>query len=345
MSSLNVAVVGLGMWGQNHALSFADYHKSQLVAVCDLNSQRAEEVARQYGCRAVLDYRELAEDPGIDAVSIATPDAQHFDVTKTMLQAGKHVFLEKPFVTSVDQGVQLVEAAKSAGVQAMVDFQLRWNPSYQIIKEQLLSGALGDPVMGYIRLSDAIEVALKWLSWAAESGPQWFLMPHIADLMCWFFDAVPESVYAVGHRGVLASKGVDTYDAIQSLVRFPKGGFATLEVSWIVPNGTASVTDCQMGLYGTTGRIEFDQDYSGLEITDEHKISYPWVPLGRRNMFGRLDSFIYEPMRTFVDCVLDGRDVPASFADGLVNTAIIDACLRSINTGKPEALTGLGVLS
>lgn len=345
MSQLNVAVVGLGMWGQNHALSFADYHRSQLVAVCDVNGQRAEEAARQYGCRAVQDYHQLAEDPSIDAVSIATPDAHHFEVTMTMLRAGKHVFLEKPFVTRVEEGIELFKAAKAARVQAMVDFQLRWHPSYQIIKEKLASGSLGQPIMGYIRLSDAIEVALHWLPWAKESGPEWFLMPHIADLMCWFFDGPPESVYAVGHRGILASHGVDTHDAIQSLARFRGGGFATLEVSWIVPNGSASVTDCQMALYGATGRIEFDQDYSGLEITDDHKVSYPWVPLGRRNMFGRLDSFIYEPMRTFVDCVLEGREVPASFADGLVNTAMIDACLRSMETGKPESLRGLEALN
>lgn len=345
MEQLKVAVVGLGIWGQNHALSFADYHRSELVAVCDLNEVRAGEIASQYHCKALTDYRAIAQDPDITAVSIATPDPRHFEVTMAMLKAGKHVFLEKPFVTRVDEGVELVKQAQASGVQAMVDFQLRWNPSYQIIKEEVTSGNLGEPVMGYIRLSDAIEVALNWLPWAAESGPQWFLMPHIADLMYWFFGTVPESVYALGHRGVLKEQGVDTFDAIQSVLRFPNGGFATLETSWIVPNGTASVTDCQMALYGTKGRIEFDQDYSGLTITDAKKVSYPWVPVGRKNIFGRLDSYIYEPMRTFVDCVLEGQDVPSPFSEGLINTAIIEASLRSIQSGAPEPVRGLEVLS
>lgn len=344
MDKLRVGVIGLGLWGQNHALSFADYHRSDLVAVCDLNEARAQEIGDRYGCKALTDYRAIADDPSITAVSIATPDSRHFEVTMAMLRAGKHVFVEKPFVTRTDEGIELVKQARASGVQAMVDFQLRWHPSYQIIKEEVASGRLGQPLMGYIRLSDAIDVALKWLPWAAESGPQWFLMPHIADLMYWFFGEVPESVYALGHRGVLRSQGVDTFDAVQTMLRFPSGGFATLETSWIVPNGTASVTDCQMALYGTQGRVEFDQDFAGLAITDASKISYPWVPLGRRNLFGRLDSFIYEPMRTFVDCVLEGRDVPSPFSEGLINTAIIEASLKSIESGAPEPVRGLDVM-
>ena len=342
--TVRIAVVGLGLWGQNHALSFADYHRSDLVAVCDLDAQRAMHYATTYGCKAVLDYHELAADPTIAAVSIATPDAQHFAVVMEMLNAGKHVFVEKPFVTSLDEAVTLAKAARIHAVTTMVDFQLRWHPSYQLIKEAVDNGDLGQPVMGYIRLSDAIDVALHWLPWAAESGPQWFLIPHIADLMYWFFGAVPETVYAVGSKGVLAAKGVDTYDAIQALLRFPGGGFTTLESSWIVPNGSASVTDCQMALYGTEGRVEFNQDYAGLEITKE-KVTYPWVPVGKRNMYGRLDSFIYEPMRTFVDCILDGKASPTPFDTGLVNTSIIAACLRSIKSGAPESLRGLETLN
>jgi predicted dehydrogenase len=338
--TVRVAVIGLGMWGQNHALTYADYHRSELEAVCDLNAERAAQFAKTYGCRVMTDYRAVAADPSIDAVSVATPDAHHYAIVMEMLQAGKHVFVEKPFVTHVDEAVRLVEAAHASAVKTMVDFQLRWHPSYQLIKEALDKGELGRPVMGYIRLSDAIEVALGWLSWAAESGPQWFLIPHIADLMYWFFGALPEKVYAAGHKGVLAAKGIDTYDAIQALLRFPGGGFVTIESSWIVPNGSASVTDCQMALYGTDGRVEFDQDYYGLEFTKE-KVAYPWVPVGKRNMYGKLDSFIYEPMRTFVDCLLDGVETPTPFELGLVNTSIIDACLRSIESGAPETLRGL----
>ena len=130
--TLNVAVVGLGMWGQNHVLAFADYHRSNLVAVCDVDAQRATRYAETYRCKAVTDYHEIAADPSIDAVSVATPDARHFAPVLALLKAGKHVFVEKPFVTRLDEAVELVDTARASGVQAMVDFQLRWNPSYPV---------------------------------------------------------------------------------------------------------------------------------------------------------------------------------------------------------------------
>jgi hypothetical protein len=83
---VRVGVVGLGLWGQNHALAFADYHKSDLAAVCDLDAQRATQFATTYECKAVTDYRELAADPTIDAVSVATPDAHHYAVVMEMLK-------------------------------------------------------------------------------------------------------------------------------------------------------------------------------------------------------------------------------------------------------------------
>jgi predicted dehydrogenase len=341
---VRIAVVGLGMWGRNHVLAFADDPRTDLVAVCDLEAQRAGEVARSYGCAAVQDYHALAADPDIDAVSIATPDAQHFPVVLAMLQAGKHVFVEKPLVTRVEDAVALVRAAQGQHITTMVDFHARWIPANLSIKEALERGDLGRPVMGYIRLSDVIDVALTWLRWAAESGPQWFLFPHIADLMVWFFAAIPESVYAVGSKGVLAGKGIDTYDALQALLRFPGGGFTTLESSWIVPTGSASVIDCQMALYGTAGRVEFNQDNYGLEITRE-KVTYPWISGGQRNRYGHLEGFVFEPMRTFIDCILAGKESPTPLTTGLVNTAIIDACLRSIASGVPEKLRGLEILA
>ncbi len=338
-----MAVVGLGMWGQNHCLAFGDYHRSELAAVCDVDAKRAAQYAATYTCKAVQDYHEIAADPAIDAVSVATPDPKHFAVVLEMLRAGKHVFVEKPLVTKVDEAVALVEAARGRPVTTMVDFHSRWIPSYIAIKDALDNGELGRPVMGYIRLSDAIEVALQWLPWAADSGPQWFLFPHIADLMYWYFGAVPESVYAVGSKGVLSSKGVDTYDTIQALLRFQGGGFTTLESSWIVPNGSANVIDCQMALYGTEGRVELNYDNYGLEITRE-RVRYPFISGGKPNRYGHLDGYVFEPMRTFVDCILDGKASPTPLETGLVNTSIIDACLRSIASGVPESLHGLHAL-
>jgi predicted dehydrogenase len=330
-----MAVIGLGIWGQNHALTYHEYHRSKLVCVCDVDEDRAREYAQRYGCDFTTDYNQLAS-ADVDAVSVATPDPFHHAPALAMLKAGKHALIEKPMTTNVEEARDLVAAARTSGVKSMVDFQMRWNPSYMVIKDEIEAGNIGKPVMGYIRLSDAIQVATGWLSWAGKSGPHWFLFPHTMDMMRWLIDEEPIEVYAIGRKGVLVEKGVDTYDAVQALVRFEQA-FVTFETSWIVPDSSPSVTDCEMALYGTSGRILFDQDFAGLEIATD-RYSYPWVPVGRRDRYGKLGSFIYEPIKYFVDCVLDDKQPSATLEDGLVNTIMIASTMRSVEEKRPVAI-------
>jgi predicted dehydrogenase len=338
MHRLKVGVVGLGMWGQNHALVYDDYERCELRVVCDLDEGRAKEYGDRYHCDWTTRVSELATGD-VEAVSVATPDHTHFEPVRQLLSAGKAVMVEKPLCTDLKQAAILEAVSEISGAIAMVDFQNRWDPRHQLIKELVRSGELGQPTMGYIRLSDAIQVAESWLKWARNSGPQWFLLPHSLDIMRWIIGADPTQVYAVASKGVLASKGIDIIDSLQALVQFP-GCFVTFETSWIVPDSQPSVVDSYMSLYGTKGKAEYDQDYQGLAISGE-RYTYPWVPVGRRDYFGKLTHHLYEPMRHFVDCVLDGKPVDCPIADGVVNTAVISAIERSISSGRPESVTDL----
>lgn len=333
---VKVGVVGLGIWGQNHPLVYSDYPRSELAVVCDLDEDRAREFGERYKCDWTTSVAELASSD-VEAFSVATPDFAHFEPANTLIQAGKHVLVEKPLTTSLDEAKTLAQAAREKGVIGMVDFHLRWDPQYLLIKEQAESGKLGRPVMGYIRLSDAIQVAENWLAWAGKSGPQWFLFPHTMDLMRWFIGEDPVEVYAAGHKGVLQSRGVDSWDAIQALVKFPSS-FVTFETSWIVPDSSPSVIDCHMSLYGTEGKVEFDQDYSGLSISAD-SYSYPWVPVGERNRYGKLDHYLYEPMRYFVDCVIEGKQPDCTLEDGVANVAMIEATMKSVETEEPQRIS------
>jgi predicted dehydrogenase len=247
--------------------------------------------------------------------------------------------VEKPLCTSLREAASLEAIAAANGSIAMVDFQMRWDPNYMQAKEMVERGELGQIVMGYIRLADAIQVAEQWLPWADRSGPQWFLYPHAVDIMRWLIGHDPVEVHAVARKGVLASKGIDCYDCVQALVKFPEA-VVTFETSWIVPNAQPSVIDCYASLYGTKGKIEYDQDYGGFAaVTDRY--SYPWAPVGKRDRYGRLSHPVYEPMRHFVDSVLADRETQCPFSDGVVNTAVIEAIERSAAGGGPESVTAL----
>jgi len=330
-----VAVVGLGIWGTNHALAYADYDRCELALVCDADQERARATGENLGVAWTDDVAEVAASD-VDGVSIATPDHLHAAVTMQMLEAGKNVFLEKPLATSLEEAQRLAAAAAASGRIAIVDFQNRWNPAFMGIKESVSKGEIGAPIMGYARLSDSITVAESWLTWAGKSGPEWFLFPHTIDIVRWIIEQEPVSVYALGSRGILSGRGIDCWDAIQALVQF-ESCFVTFETSWVVPAGSASVVDSRFVLYGESGKVDYDWAYNGLTFVRD-RVEYPWIPIGTRDRYGHLTHFVYEPMRHFVDC-LAGTALPeASFDDGLRNVVVIDAIRRSLAEKRPVEL-------
>lgn len=330
-----IAVVGLGIWGKNHALAYADYDRCELALVCDADPARARATGENLGVRWTDDISEVAAS-GVDGVSIATPDHLHAAVTLEMLKAGKSVFLEKPLATSLEEAERMAAAAAESGRIAIVDFQNRWNPAFMGIKESVSKGEIGAPVMGYVRLSDSITVAESWLTWAGKSGPEWFLFPHTIDIVRWIIDQEPVSVYALGKRGILSGRGIDCWDAIQALVQF-ESCFVTFETSWVVPAGSPSVVDSRFVLYGESGKVDYDWAYNGLTFVRD-RVEYPWIPIGTRDRYGHLTHFVYEPMRHFADC-LAGTAIPeSSFDDGLRNVAVIDAIRRSLAEKRPVEL-------
>jgi predicted dehydrogenase len=330
-----IAVVGLGIWGKNHALSYADYDRCELALVCDADREKARATGENLGVRWTDDVAEVAASD-VDGVSIATPDHLHAAVTLEMLAAGKSVFVEKPLATSMEEAERLAAAAAASDRIAIVDFQNRWNPAFMSIKESVSSGEIGAAVMGYVRLSDSITVAESWLSWAGRSGPEWFLFPHTIDIVRWIIEQEPVSVYALGRRGLLSSRGIDCWDAIQALVQF-ESCFVTFETSWIVPAASPSVVDSRFVLYGETGKVDYDWAYNGLTYVRD-RVEYPWIPIGTRDRYGHLTHFVYQPMRHFADCLAGTATPETSFEDGLRNVVVIDAIRRSLAEKRPIEL-------
>lgn len=335
---LRVGIVGLGLWGQNHPLVYEDYSRSEVAIVCDRDETRAKQVAARFNCDYTTSIEELASSD-INTFSVATPDHAHYEPVAALLKANKNVLVEKPLTTDLAEAKALVDLAEESTGKTMVDYHLRWDPQWSLIKDTVDRGGIGKPHMAYVRLSDHIDVAENWLRWASDSGPHWFLFPHIFDLMNWIVGEEPSKVYATGHRGILKRKGIDTWDAIQAMISYPSGANVTFETSWVVPNTNPSVTDCHMTLYGETGKIEYDQDFSGISFATQDKYYYPWVPLGEKDRWGQLNHYMYSPMKYFVDCILDDKEPECTFREGLVNTAMIEAALVSLDRGTPVKFT------
>ena len=334
IKKLKVAVVGCGIFGSIHADTYSEYEKAELVAVCDIDEERARETAEKFGASTyTTDFKEIAESPHIEAVSIATPDFAHVEPVLTMLEAGKNVLVEKPMATKAEDARKMIKTAKKKGLRIMTDYHNRFNPVFLQTKEAIDAGEIGKPVMVYSRLANTRYVPLEMLSWAGKTGPQWFLLPHTVDIIRWLISQEPRQVYAAGSRKYLKEKGVDAYDAIQAIVKFDEA-FATFETAWILPESWPSVIDFVANIVGTEGKIDLDVGNTGIRICGE-KFSYPFY-IGQQNAHGRRVGFFRLPIMHFVDRVLDGQEMVIKPEDGFIATAVIEAMEKSIASGQPE---------
>jgi predicted dehydrogenase len=330
--SLNVALVGCGIFGEIHASTYAAFEQSNLVAVCDIDEAKAKAFAERFGGRACTSVAEIAADGDIQAVSVATPDFAHRDACLAVLEAGKHLLVEKPLATDIADARAIVDAAHAAGVVAMIDFHNRYNPAFAAIRDRLDKGELGRPQMLFARLSDRIEVATEWFPWSARTGPEWFLGAHAADLACWLFGEDPVRVFAEGRKDVLAARGIDCYDAMHIHLSFP-AGFATIENSWILPNTWPMVCDFFVSLQTTETRADVDLSHQGVTLAEPTEYARPFLygktPVGVED-FG----FMSFPIRDFVRAVLAGAPSPVPLAAGLKNVQILAAAVQSAETGQ-----------
>ncbi len=330
MEKIKTAVVGVGMFGDTHARTFFETEKAELICVCDVNEERAKEAAQKYGCEYTTDLKEIANDSSIQLVSICTPDFAHREPCLVMIEAGKDLIIEKPLATNLDDAKAITYAAKQKGIRFMTDFQNRWNPPFIQAKQAIESGSLGEVVSAYIRLSNH-KMITQWLSWTAQSGPQWFLGPHIVDLLRWLFDQEVRKVFATGRRGILAEeKGVDTWDSIQAQLIFDNA-FATIDTSWIIPPSWPGL-DFYFDLLGSKGKIQTEPT-KAVTVSGE-QFTWPFIG-GRQDAYGAMFGFFREPILHFLDCILQDKPCLVAPEDGLIITQIICAIEESLRTGEP----------
>ena len=168
----------------------------------------------------------------------------------------------------------------------MTDFQNRWNPPFIEAKQAIERGDIGDVVSAYIRLSNAKTIT-EWLTWTANSGPQWFLGPHIIDLICWLYNKEVKKVFATENGGVLVKeRNIDTYDSIQAQLIFDDA-FATVDMSWIIPPSWPSL-DFYMDLLGSNGKIQTEPTISLSVCSD--KFQWPFIS-GRKMLSASCSDF------------------------------------------------------
>jgi predicted dehydrogenase len=332
------AVVGAGLFGERHAQAYQRHPSADFVAVCDLDDSRARRLAESYGAqRWTTDLKSVLDDPAVHAVSVVTPDHEHRAIAVAAATAGKHVLVEKPLATTVDDAEAIVAAAEAAGVTLMVDFHNRLNPPMVAARQAIACGEIGTPTYAYARLSNTIAVPQDKLRWSSRSSALWFLGSHMVDIIGWILDDRPTRCYVVAREGVLKSKGINAPDFHVATVEYAKGTVVVYEHAWILPRSHSTVKDLKIEVLGSAGALYVDGSHNRtFELYTADKGTFPdmMVP-----PFGpRLTGFVLDAVAHFVEAVTEGKPVLASGREGLDNTRTVAAMIEAANKGKAVKL-------
>ncbi len=337
MNEIRVAVVGAGILGRRHARVFGEIEGARLVGVADHSLERAQAAAA--GAPAFTSLEELLGTVECDAVAVATPDHLHLEPVSTALRAGKHVLVEKPLATSVEDAHALIALAQQQKRVLQVNYSQRWVPEYAWIKQQIDAGAIGRPRMIQSSKQDTIFVPTRMINWAAQTSPIWFMSSHDIDLIGWFLGERAVSVTARETRGVLDALGVPVHDGVDAAVRYASGATVTYHSSWINPETYPVITVDRMSIIGESGIIEF---YSrGRQIECYTRSSGQAItfsgPQTATEVNGRLEGAFRNSLLSFLTAIVTGQEAPTSAGRTLhvveIQQAILQAAAQTTTSG------------
>lgn len=224
---LRIGVVGVGVMGSNHARVLAGLPGAELAGVADPDVKQAEFVARTLNCAAVTDVEGLL-DLGVDAITIAAPTHLHREVALAAIARGVHVLVEKPIASSVEEGREIIDAARSNGVTVMVGHVERFNPAVEAIK---------DAIRGEDILSIAITRVGPFPPRMSNVGVVIDLAVHDIDLIRWFTDSDIIEV-----QPQLSSAVAEREDIALLQFRTASGVLAHINTNWLTPFKARNVT-------------------------------------------------------------------------------------------------------
>ena len=308
---LRIGVVGVGIMGANHARVLAGLSGVQLVGVADPDRGQRDLVTRVLGCPAVNDLDALL-NLGIEAVTIAAPTHLHRELALACIGRGIHVLVEKPIASSVEEGQDIIAAARRAGVTLMVGHVERFNPAVQAIKEA---------IRGEDILSIAITRVGPFPPRMSNVGVVIDLAVHDIDLIRWFTDSDIVEV-----QPQLSSAMAEREDIALLQFRTASGVLAHINTNWLTPFKARNVTVATRGKYVMA-------DLLTRQVTE----CFGFQPDGAYSM-RHLSVGHEEPLRAelraFVDAV-HGRKVPAVTGEQAV--ASLEIAIRCLE-GRPAAV-------
>lgn len=334
---MKIGIVGAGYWGPNLIRNLLVQPRLEKLVVCDRDPGRLEIIRNRFPqVETTHDLDRLLDDPEISGVAVATPISTHGSLGERVLDAQKHLFMEKPLAGSVEEARRLVSLAQERGRILMVGHTFEYSPPVLRTRALIENGDLGR--IYFISMS-RVNLGLH----QRDASVIWDLVPHDFSILFHWLRETPVRIGAIGRDCV--QRGIPDVAFIH--LEFPSGVVANIEVAWLAPSKlrrTAIVGQRKMLVYDDTENIEKVKIYDqGVDLRDpetfgEFQLSYRTGDI----ISPRLPST--EPLKAemehFLECIAENREPRTGGASGLRVVEALDATHRSIMTRLPVECEG-----
>ena len=302
MNKLKIAVIGTGLVGSFHAETFFRNPNSELIAVCDIDKEKVNKIAKRFKCKAYNEFESLINTEKLDAISIATPEQIRIAPALLAIEKGLKILLEKPLGRNLKDIENLVNKIKNHNKLISVNFILHEDPRYKLMKEKIKNNEIGEIVSCYARRRGnrfGIEIYAPWTDLISST------LIHDIQMAMSINNSKPERVFA--EAVIRECAKFNSHDAVMSLIKFTDGSIASFETSWVLPKNQPEPLDPAFHVIGDKGSIIIEGSSMGMQIQTEKSYMKPDIanwPIIDSKVEGclkrNLDKFIE-------DCVYDNQ--------------------------------------
>jgi len=333
MDRVKIGVIGVGTIGIVHATALASSPLAELVGFAEINQELREKVAKNLGAKGYADYRALIRTPGIQAVSICTPDQYHLPPVMDCIDAGLHIILEKPLATDLAEAERIAERVRRHDKKFMVAYIVRFDPRYALAKEAVDRDEVGE-IVHMSALRNTSPLSPRYLKGRVSIA--FFIGVHDLDQLMWMAGSPIERVYAES-RGMLIKQETGVDDTMLSLIRFKNGVIAQMNHTWACPLIREARLQSRLDIVGTKGQISVEVWNQGLKIYSPDGIRFQDVSYGP-TMYGERVGNMRLQLEHFLKCILRDEKPLVGIEEGLAGVRAATALEESIRTGTPVYL-------
>ena len=305
---MKVVQIGVGGWGKNHSRVLSEF--GVLSAVCDANSERAEEFGKKYSVNFYDSFESLLEKEKFDAALVCTPTFTHSDITTRLIENKKHVFVEKPMTYLSEDGQNLIALAKRNNVILTCGYIERFNPAVASVKDFIKSQKYGDLIRLEFYREHRMPQHIK------DVGVIYDTSVHDIDTAMWLFDETPEIVFAIAGR-----INHEHEDFATITLGFKDNKTATISSNWITPirvrNFNAVCTEARIFSDFITQEIRIETDNCTENPKNEKA-----EPLSLE-------------IKNFIDAIEGKNDLVVKPEQAVNVTKVAEAALLSSQRGTP----------